>query len=503
VPGYVGAIDQGTTSTRFMLFDRDARIVAADQREHEQINPRPGWVEHDPLEIWRRTCEVIETALERAGAKASDVQAIGITNQRESTVVWDRASGEPVHNAIVWQDTRTEPLVRTLAGEQGSDRLRERTGLPLSSYFSGPKVTWLLENVPGLRERAERGELAFGTLDSWVTWNLTGAAAGGVHVTDVTNASRTLLMDLRTLDWHEPSLQLMGIPRSLLPEIRSSSEHYGEARASALAGRPLSGILGDQQAALFGQCCFTPGEAKNTYGTGSFVLLNTGEQPASSKTLLSTVAYRIGEEPAHYALEGSIAVTGALVQWLRDRLRMIDSAAEVEELARSVQDNGGVYFVPAFSGLFAPYWREDARGVIVGLTAYAGRGHVARAALEATAWQSREVVDEANAAAGTPLRELRVDGGMTANELLMQFQADVLGVPVVRPIVSETTALGAAFAAGLAVGFWSGPDELRERWSEDRRWQPQMDEREREHGYARWKQAVTRSFDWVEQPDPG
>jgi glycerol kinase len=503
VPGYVGAIDQGTTSTRFMLFDRDARIVAADQREHEQINPRPGWVEHDPLEIWRRTCEVIETALERAGAKASDVQAIGITNQRESTVVWDRASGEPVHNAIVWQDTRTEPLVRTLAGEQGADRLRERTGLPLSSYFSGPKVTWLLENVPGLRERAERGELAFGTLDSWVTWNLTGAAAGGAHVTDVTNASRTLLMDLRTLDWHEPSLQLMGIPRSLLPEIRSSSEHYGEARASALAGRPLSGILGDQQAALFGQCCFTPGEAKNTYGTGSFVLLNTGEQPASSKTLLSTVAYRIGEGPAHYALEGSIAVTGALVQWLRDRLRMIDSAAEVEELARSVQDNGGVYFVPAFSGLFAPYWREDARGVIVGLTAYAGRGHIARAALEATAWQSREVVDEANAAAGTPLRELRVDGGMTANELLMQFQADVLGVPVVRPLVSETTALGAAFAAGLAAGFWSGPEELRERWGEDRRWQPQMDEREREREYALWKKAVTRSFDWVEQPGPG
>jgi glycerol kinase len=503
VAGYVGAIDQGTTSTRFILFDRDGRIAASDQREHEQINPRAGWVEHNPLEIWRRTGEVIETALARAGVGADEVAAVGITNQRESTVVWDRDSGEPIYNAIVWQDTRTEPLVRTLAGEEGVDRLREQTGLPLSSYFSGPKVTWLLENVPGARARAEAGELAFGTLDCWLMWNLTGAGDGGAHLTDVTNASRTLLMDLRTLAWHEPGLALMGIPRALLPEIRSSSEPYGEARVGPLAGRPLAGILGDQQAALFGQGCFAPGEAKNTYGTGSFVLLNTGPEAGRSETLLSTVAYRLGDGPASYALEGSIAVTGALVQWLRDRLGLIDHAAEVEELARTVQDNGGVYFVPAFSGLFAPYWREDARGVIVGLTAYAGRGHIARAALEAAAWQSREVIDEANAAAGAPLRELRVDGGMTANELLMQFQADVLGVPVVRPRVSETTALGAAFAAGLAVGFWTDLDELRERWQEDRRWTPQMDERERERGYALWKKAVTRSFDWVERPAPG
>jgi glycerol kinase len=504
VPGYVGAIDQGTTSTRFILFDRDGRIVASDQREHEQITPRAGWVEHDPLEIWRRTCEVIEAALARAGATGAEVEAIGITNQRESTVVWDRESGEPIYNAIVWQDTRTEPLVRSLAGEEGGDRLRARTGLPLSSYFSGPKVTWLLENIDGARERAEGGELAFGTLDSWLMWNLTRAAGGvGEHMTDVTNASRTLLMDLEEIAWHEPSLELMGIPRALLPEIRSSSEPYGEARTGPLAGRPLAGILGDQQAALFGQGCFSPGEAKNTYGTGSFVLLNTGPEAQRSNTLLSTVAFRLGDGPASYALEGSIAVTGALVQWLRDRLGLIDSAGEVEELARSVEDNGGVYFVPAFSGLFAPYWREDARGVIVGLTAYAGRGHIARAALEATAWQSREVIDEANAAAGEPLHELRVDGGMTANELLMQFQADVLGVPVVRPLVTETTALGAAFAAGLAVGFWADLEELRERWQEDRRWTPQMDERERERGYALWKKAVRRSFDWVGQPAPG
>jgi glycerol kinase len=496
---YVGAIDQGTTSSRFILFDRDGRIAALDQREHEQVNPKAGWVEHDASEIWRRTREVIGGALAKSDAEAGDVEAIGITNQRESTVVWDRESGEPIHNAIVWQDTRTDQLVRELAGDEGVDRLRERVGLPLSTYFSGPKVAWLLENVEGARERAENGELAFGTMDTWVLWNLTGGANGGVHVTDVTNASRTMLMDLESLDWHEPSLELMGIPRSLLPEIRSSSEVYGEASGTAAGGRPIAGILGDQQAALFGQTCFARGEAKNTYGTGSFLLLNTGGDIVRSQKLLTTVGYKLGEGEPTYVLEGSIAVTGALVQWLRDRLKLIRSAPEVEDLARTVDDNGGVYFVPAFSGLFAPYWRDDARGVIVGLTAYANGGHIARAALEATAWQSREVVDEANAVAGVPFAELKVDGGMTANELLMQFQADVLGVPVVRPAVTETTALGAAFAAGLAVGFWSDQDELRERWSEDRRWEPQMDESEREREYAQWKKAVQRSFDWVEQ----
>ncbi|HEV3034472.1 MAG TPA: glycerol kinase GlpK [Solirubrobacteraceae bacterium] len=495
---YIGAIDQGTTSTRFILFDKDGRIAALDQREHEQITPKAGWVEHDASEIWRRTREVIGGALAKSDAEAGDVEAIGITNQRESTVVWDRESGEPIHKAIVWQDTRTDQLVRELAGEQGVDRLRERVGLPLSTYFSGPKVAWLLENVQGARERAENGELAFGTMDTWVLWNLTGGVNGGVHVTDVTNASRTMLMDLESLEWHEPSLELMGIPRSMLPEIRSSSEVYGEASGTAAAGRPIAGILGDQQAALFGQTCFARGEAKNTYGTGSFLLLNTGEEIVRSQRLLTTLGYKLGEGRPTYVLEGSIAVTGALVQWLRDRLKLIDSAPEVEDLARTVEDNGGVYFVPAFSGLFAPYWRDDARGVIVGLTAYANGGHIARAALEATAWQSREVVDEANAVADVPFKELKVDGGMTANELLMQFQADVLGVPVVRPAVTETTALGAAFAAGLAVGFWSDQDELRERWSEDRRWEPRMDESEREREYVQWKKAVTRSFDWVE-----
>jgi len=495
---YVGAIDQGTTSSRFMLFDRDGRIVSVDQREHEQITPRAGWVEHDANEIWRRTREVIGGAMAKPGIEAGDIAAIGITNQRETVVVWDRKTGEPVYNAIVWQDTRTDELVRRLAGDQGADRLRDRVGLPLSTYFSGPKVTWILENVDGVRGRADRGELAFGTMDSWVLWHLTGGPNGGVHATDVTNASRTMLMDLETLDWHEPSLELMGIPRSMLPEIRSSSEHYGDVSGTAIGGRPVAGILGDQQAALFGQTCFDRGEAKNTYGTGSFLLVNTGEEIVHSEKLLTTLGYKIGDGPATYVLEGSIAVTGALIQWLRDRLKIIDSAPAVEGLARTVDDNGGVYFVPAFSGLFAPYWRDDARGVIVGLTAYAHQGHIARAALEATAWQSREVVDAANAVADVPFTELRVDGGMTANELLMQFQADVLGVPVIRPAVTETTALGAAYAAGLAVGFWSSQDELRERWSEDKRWEPQMESEERERAYAKWKKAVTRSFDWVD-----
>ena len=495
---YVAAIDQGTTSSRCILFDADGRIVGADQREHEQITPRAGWVEHDAAEIWIRVRECIGGVMASTPAEADEVAAIGITNQRETAVVWDRETGVPIHNAIVWQDTRTAQLVHELAGDHGVDRLRDVTGLPLSTYFSGPKVTWLLEHVDGARAKAEAGQLAFGTMDSWVLWNLTGGADGGVHVTDVTNASRTLLMDLETLDWHEPALELMGIPRSMLPEIRSSSETYGTLKGSALGGRPVSGILGDQQAALFGQTCFAPGDAKNTYGTGSFLLVNTGEEIVRTEKLLSTVAAKIGDAPATYALEGSIAVTGALVQWLRDRLKIIPDAPAVEALARTVDDNGGVYFVPAFSGLFAPYWRDDARGAIVGLTAYAHQGHIARAALEATAWQSREVVDAANAVADVPFDELRVDGGMVANELLMQFQADVLGVPVIRPEIVETTALGAAYAAGLAEGFWAGQDELKERWKEDKRWEPQMSEADRERGYAQWKKAVERTFDWVE-----
>ena len=467
-----------------------------DQREHEQITPEAGWVEHDAAEIWERVREVIDGALAGSPAEAGDVAAIGITNQRETTVVWDRATGRPVYNAIVWQDTRTAPLVRELAGDQGVDRLRDVVGLPLSTYFSGPKLKWILDNVDGARERAEAGELAFGTMDTWVLWNLTGGADGGVHATDVTNASRTLLMDLETLDWHPPALELMGIPASMLPEIRSSSEPYGEAKGTALGGCPVAGILGDQQAALFGQTCFEKGEAKNTYGTGSFLLVNTGEEIAHTEKLLTTLAYKLGDEPARYALEGSIAVTGALIQWLRDRLKIIPDAPAVEELAKTVDDNGGVYFVPAFSGLFAPHWRDDARGVICGLTAYSNQGHIARAALEATAWQSKEVVDAANDVAEVPFHELRVDGGMTANELLMQFQADVLGVPVIRPVVTETTALGAAYAAGLGAGFWSDRAELKDRWAEDKRWEPQMDADERERGLARWGAAVERSLGW-------
>jgi glycerol kinase len=495
---YVGAIDQGTTSSRFILFDKDGKIVHVDQREHEQINPKAGWVEHDANEIWTRTRQVIGEALASSPAEAGDLEAIGITNQRETTVVWDRETGEPIYNAIVWQDTRTGALVRELAGDKGVDRLRDAVGLPLSTYFSGPKIRWILDNVEGAQKRADNGELAFGNMDTWVLWNLTGGTDGGLHATDVTNASRTMLMNLETLDWHEPSLELMGIPRSMLPEIRSSSEPYGEAKGTAVGGVPVSGILGDQQAALFGQTCFDRGSAKNTYGTGSFLLVNTGEEIVHTDKLLTSPGYKLGDGPCTYVLEGSIAVTGALIQWLRDRLKIISSAPEVEELARTVDDNGGVYFVPAFSGLFAPRWRPDARGVIVGLTAYANQGHIARAALEATAWQSREVVDAANEVADVPFTDLRVDGGMVGNELLMQFQADVLGVPVIRPAVTETTALGAAYAAGLAVGFWSGQDELRERWSEDKRWEPQMDESEREAGYARWLKAVERSLDWEE-----
>jgi glycerol kinase len=509
---YVGALDQGTTSTRFMVFDHSGAVVAVEQREHEQIYPRPGWVEHDALEILSRCREVIGGALAKAGLTADDLAAVGVTNQRETAVVWDRRTGRPIHNAIVWQDTRTDSLIAELAGNGGQDRFRSKVGLPLATYFSGPKIRWLLDNVAGARERAEAGELLFGTVDSWVIWNLTGGAAGsgsggpgrgvrsleGVHVTDVSNASRTMLMDLRTLDWDDGMLAVMGVPRPILPAIRASSEVYGEA-VGELAGVPIAGDLGDQQAALFGQTCFAPGEAKNTYGTGCFMLLNTGTSPVASKSgLLTTVGYRIGSEPAVYALEGSIAITGALVQWLRDNLGLIRDSAEVETLARTVDDNGGVYFVPAFSGLFAPYWRADARGVIAGLTRYVNRGHIARAVLEATAWQTREVLDAMNADSGMALTALKVDGGMVGNELLMQFQADVLGVPVIRPKVAETTALGAAYAAGLAVGFWKAVDDLRANWASDREWQPKMDPARREKEYGLWKKAVTRTFDWVE-----
>ncbi|HEY1834137.1 MAG TPA: glycerol kinase GlpK [Solirubrobacteraceae bacterium] len=496
---YVAAIDQGTTSTRLILFDADGRPVVVDQREHEQIHPRAGWVEHDAMEIWRCTREVIGGALARAGVEAGEVAAIGIANQRETTVLWDREDGRPIANAIVWQDTRTAGLVRELAGDEGPDRLRERVGLPLSTYFSGPKIAWLLEHVPGARERAESGELAFGTIDSWLLWNLTGGPRGGVHATDVTNASRTMLMDLETLDWHQPSLELMGVPRAVLPAIRSSAEPFGEAAGTALGGRTVAALLGDQQAALYGQSCFSRGEAKNTYGTGSFLLVNTGAEIVRSPALLTSLAARVGERDPSYVLEGSIAVTGAAVQWLRDQLGLIESAADIESLAASVEDNGGVYFVPAFSGLFAPRWRDDARGTIAGLTAYARAGHIARAVLEAAAWQTREVLDAvAGEANGISFAELRVDGGMTANDLLMQFQADVLGIPVVRPAVTETTALGAAYAAGLAVGFWTDEDELRERWAEDRRWLPATGTERREGEYRQWCKAVERSLDWVD-----
>jgi glycerol kinase len=498
VSDYLAALDQGTTSTRLILFDANGQTAAMARREHEQILPRAGWVEHDPLEIWRCTREVIDEAVGQAGISPAQVAAIGITNQRETTVVWDRATGLPIHNAIVWQDTRTAALVRELAGEVGPDRLREHVGLPLSTYFSGPKIAWLLDEVPGARERAQAGELAFGTIDSWTLWNLTGGTDGGVHATDVTNASRTMLLNLRTLDWHEPSLQLMGVPRGLLPAVRPSSEVYGEASVTRLHGRPVAAMVGDQQAALFGQTCFERGEAKNTYGTGSFLLVNTGDEIVHSDQLLTSVAARVGGEDPSYVLEGSIAVTGAAVQWLRDQIGLIDSAGQIEELARSVPDNGGVYFVPAFSGLFAPHWRADARGVIVGLTAYARAGHIARATLEATAWQTREVLDAVRECVHLPTSELRVDGGMTADELLMQLQADVLGVPVVRPEVIETTALGAAFAAGLAVGRFADRDELRTRWRSDRRWEPSISEQERERGLALWKKAVERSLDWAD-----
>ena len=495
---YVGALDQGTTSTRFMIFDHAGAVVGIDQKEHEQIYPKPGWVEHDATEIWTRSVEVIRGGLAKAGITAADLAAVGVTNQRETTVVWDRRTGKPIHNAIVWQDTRTADICNELARDGGQDRLRGKVGLPLATYFSGPKVKWILENVEGARARAEAGDLLFGNIDTWCIWNLTGGASGGVHVTDVSNASRTMLMNLETLDWDPEILKLMGIPRSMLPAIKASSEVYGTA-VGDLAGIPVAGDLGDQQAALFGQTCFSAGEAKNTYGTGCFMLLNTGTKPIQSKSgLLTTLGYKIGKEPAVYALEGSIAITGALVQWLRDNLGMIKTSPEIEELAKTVDDNGGVYFVPAFSGLFAPYWKNDARGVIAGLTRYVNKGHIARAVLEATAWQTREVLDAMNADSGVALTALKVDGGMVYNELLMQFQSDVLAVPVIRPKVAETTALGAAYAAGLAVGFWNAVEDLRANWQKDKEWHPQMDATTRDKDYKLWKKAVTRTFEWVE-----
>ncbi|MGW9182145.1 glycerol kinase GlpK [Agromyces sp. NPDC055661] len=497
---YVLAIDQGTTSSRAIIFDKAGSIVSTGQLEHEQIFPKAGWVEHDPAEIWRNTGEVIGQALGKANLTRHDIAAVGITNQRETAVVWDRTTGEPVYNAIVWQDTRTQAIVDRLAAEGGVERFKQKVGLPLATYFSGTKIVWILENVPGAREKAEAGDLLFGTTDTWVLWNLTGGVDGGVHATDVTNASRTMFMDLETLQWDDEILAAFGVPRSMLPEIKSSSEVYGVANEhSLLRETPIAGILGDQQAATFGQAAFDAGEAKNTYGTGNFLIFNTGEEIVHSRNgLLTTVGYKLGDQPVHYALEGSIAVTGSLIQWLRDNLGLISSAAEVEDLAKGVEDNGGAYFVPAFSGLFAPYWRPDARGALVGITRYVNKGHIARAALEAIAFQTRDVVEAVNADAGIDLSELRVDGGATANDTLLQFQADILGVPVVRPVVAETTALGAAYAAGLAVGFWSGLDELRANWQEDRRWEPAMESGERERLDRNWKKAVSKTLDWVD-----
>ena len=501
MPDYVLAIDQGTTSSRAIIFNHSGQIVESGQIEHEQIFPKAGWVEHDPLEIWRNTREVVGLALARASLSKSDIAAVGITNQRETTVVWDKNTGEPVYNAIVWQDTRTQKIVDELGGEEGADKYKATVGLPLATYFSGPKIRWILENVEGVRAKAEAGDLLFGNTDAWILWNMTGGTDGGVHMTDVTNASRTMLMDLKTLQWDSDIAADMGIPMSMLPEIRSSSEVYGKGREGGMVpGVPIAGILGDQQAATFGQACFEIGMAKNTYGTGNFMLINTGEEAIPSENgLLTTVAYKLGDQKPIYALEGSIAVTGSLVQWLRDNLGLISDAPQIEALAKTVDDNGGAYFVPAFSGLFAPYWRSDARGALVGLTRFVNKGHIARATLEATAYQTREVVDAMNADSGVNLTELKVDGGMVANELLMQFQADILGVDVIRPKVAETTALGAAYAAGIAVDFWSGEQDVIDNWAEDKRWSPQMDAEERERLHRNWKKAVTKTFDWVDE----
>ena len=499
MPRYIGAIDQGTSSSRFIVFDRQGAVVAMAQKEHRQIYPRPGWVEHDPMELIGNTNEVIGAALARANLTAADLAAVGITNQRETTLLWDKASGRPLCNALVWMDTRTDALARQLAGQGGQDRFRAKTGLPLAAYFSGLKLKWILDNVEDARARAERATALFGTVDCWLAWNLTGGGRGGAHITDVTNASRTMLMDLATCDWDEEMLDVFGIPRACLPRIVPSSALYADIVTAPLRGAKLAGILGDQQAALVGQTCFAPGEAKNTYGTGSFMLMNTGTAPVRSAAgLLTTLAYRFGAEPPCYALEGAIAITGALVQWLRDNLRLFETSAQIEELAASVPDNGDVYIVPAFAGLYAPYWRADARGVIAGLTGFATRAHIARAALEATAYQVRDVVEAMQADSGIRLATLRTDGGMSANELLMQFQADILDVPVVRPAVTETTALGAAYAAGLAVGFWRGIEDLRANWGVARTWTPAMEADRRDLHVRSWKKAVERSFGWVE-----
>jgi glycerol kinase len=494
---YVGSIDQGTTSTRFIVFDRKGDIIALDQKEHQQIYPKPGWVEHDPVEIWRNTEAVVASTLGKKGLTPGDLAAVGITNQRETTMLWDRRTGKPAHNAVVWMDTRTDQLVADFTRDGGKDRLRAKTGLPLATYFSGFKLRWLLDHVPGAQKAAEAGDLLFGTMDSWVLWNLTGGTQGGIHLTDVTNASRTQLMHLETLDWDEDLLRLFDIPRACLPEIRSSSETYGKARG-VLADVPVAGILGDQQAALFGQACLRPGEVKNTYGTGCFMLMNIGDKPHRSEYgLLTTLGYKLGKEKPVYALEGSIAIAGALVQWLRDNLGLVKSAPEIEVLARTVDDNGDVYFVPAFSGLYAPHWQESARGVIAGLTRFANKGHIARAALEATAYQVREVVEAMSRDSGVTMRELRTDGGMVVNELLMQFQADILNVPVVRPKVIETTALGAAYAAGLATSYWSSTQDISDNWGVDKRWQPAMAEAERTKLFGAWTKAVERSLNWA------
>ena len=500
---YIGAVDLGTTSNRFMIFDHQGRVQGMAQKEHRQIFPKPGWVEHDPMEIWTNTCEVIEAALAKSGISGEQIEAIGITNQRETTVAWDRRSGQPLGNAIVWQCTRTDGICRELTDRYGKDGFRERTGLPVATYFSGPKMRWMLENLPGVRAGADRGDVLFGTVESWVIWWLTGGPQGGSHVTDVTNASRTLLMDLESLRWSGEILKIMGVPPQSLPRIVPSmdSATWGHTTSQGPLGAavPVCGALGDQQAALVGQTCFDVGEAKNTYGTGCFLLLNTGTNPVPSrKGLITTVGYQMGGQPPVYCLEGSIAIAGALVQWLRDNLGLIETAAEVEALARTVEDNGGAYIVPAFSGLFAPYWRSDARGVIAGLTRFVTKGHLARAALEANAYQTWDIVEAMNAESGVDLTRLKVDGGMVANDLLMQFQADVLNVPVIRPTVTETTALGAAYAAGLAAGYWSGLDELRRNWAEDKTWHPAMDARQREQGLAGWRKAVQRTLDWVD-----
>jgi glycerol kinase len=498
MPDYIGAIDQGTTSTRFIIFDRDARIAASAQREHRQIYPQPGWVEHDPAEIWQRTQDVMADAMRQSGLRVQDLAAVGISNQRETTVLWNRRSGEPVANAIVWQDTRVEAMAARLEKKFGSDFFRSRTGLPLSTYFSSLKIAWLLENVSGLRSRTESGDIGFGNMDAFLAWHLTGGKNGGIHITDVTNASRTQLMHLETLAWDRELLAAFDIPETILPRIASSSEVYGEIADGVLKGVPLAGILGDQQAALVGQTCLEKGEAKNTYGTGCFLLMNTGDKAVpSTHGLVTTVAYKFGDAKAHYALEGSVAIAGALVQWLRDNLGLLASSAEIEKLALTVQDNGGVYFVPAFSGLFAPYWNGNARGVIAGLTQYANKGHIARAVLEATAFQTRDVVEAMEKDSGIPMTSLRVDGGMVVNELLMQFQADILDRKILRPKVNETTALGAAYAAGLAVGWLRDLNEVRAAWTAERTWSSGMDASLREEKYRLWRKAVGRAVDWV------